>query len=235
MMTTPTEQSRDKQLELFELPKSQFYSFGVRRIIEVTARKLRLHDATFKRKDKRLWQTGYSLFRHHEMDRQVVSLMSSKQGLSRFETFISELAAQLHDTGKLDKECWVYRLNRKLSPMEKMAIDTHSARTGLYVKKMKKYMCSEDYSIIDLVYPVASSHHRPFLIKDSKLRQIGFNLKFADMLVSRTENRDRPGIPTFMAVEAIKVEMESLKSDSRYTPFACEMERSFTTIVSLFG
>lgn len=227
--------SHERHVSSPELTKTKLYPPGVRRILDITARDLKSHDAIFRKKDGSKWQAKYSLFHHHELDRQVIVLMCSAQKLGEPETLLSELSALVHDTGKIDKECWAYRLNRRLSHLEKMAVDTHSARTGMYISKLRKHVRSDDHPLIDSVHQVAISHHKPYLIKNPGLRQIGFNLKFADIFASRTEDRDRPGIPSFMAVEAVKDEMESLRFDPRYALFKSEIEKSCNTIISLFG
>lgn len=219
----------------YELTQTELHPSGARRILDIAAHDLMSHDAIFRTMDKEKWQTEYSLFYHHELDRQIMELMCYEQRLGRSQILLSELAALVHDTGKIDKECWAYRLNRKLSHLEKMAVDTHGARTGTYINRLKRYIRREDHHLIDMVESIATAHHKPYLIRDPHLRQIGFNLKFADIFISLTENRDRPKISTYMAILAIKKEVESLRSDPRYTSFAIEMERSRNTLIALFG
>ncbi len=205
--------------------KQEFYS--LEKIVEIARNDLRLHDELLKTLNRPAWQADYSLHDHHDRVRLAVLKMSRFQNLSARDIFIAELSAQFHDYGKIDKECWGYRRNRKLSLEERINVDKHAKKTGEWLKKIKLMARPEDHEILEAVQVVSVSHHHPHTIRKAELRRIGFNLLIADNFVSRMELRHRPALSELDALAEVEKDVNNLKKSPDYSALTNELDFSF--------
>jgi len=227
----------NKERRSRDAPQADFGSYtpGIRRIVEAAIADLRLHDEHFAGHDESEWQTQYSLLNHHERVRIVMADLGRAHGRCERDILIGEIAAQLHDTGKMDDECRMYRINRKLSPDEKPAVDTHPDRSGEYVRKLKSRVRPEDYPLIEDAYPIICSHHKPYLIQNPRLRAIGVDLHLADIFVSVQEFRFRPGLSVNLAVDALQEMVEIKLKDPLYEECSDMLLAGIWRIVQLYA
>lgn len=208
---------------------------GIRRIVGLAIDDLRIHDERFTGHDESEWQSRYSLENHHERVRSVMAQLGKAHLRSERDILIGEIAAQLHDTGKMDEECVSYRRNRQLMPEERPLVDSHPSRSGEYIRKLKSRVRPEDYPLLDDAYPIVCSHHKPYLIDNPRLRVIGFDLHLADIFVSVQEDRHRPGLSQFLAIDALQEMVEMRIREPHYEAHSHELLRSMRILSSLYG
>lgn len=165
------------------------YNPGLRRVVERAIEELGAHDLEFSHFDRVHWQTAYSLLNHHEQVRSVMARLGRAWRRNERDVLIGEIAAQLHDIGKLDEACKLYRINRGLTTEEKSIVDTHAPRSGDYINRVKNMIRAEDYPVMEDTRVVVCSHHDPRLVENARLRRISFDLHLADVFVTCQEDR----------------------------------------------
>lgn len=165
------------------------YSAGIIRIVKMAEDALAEHDQLFKDLDAKEWQTSYSLRRHHAQVGLVMKSIGKARRRNQRDTSIGQVAGLLHDIGKIEEECILYRKNRRLTPEEKTIVDRHAPNSGSYVLGLKFRVRPEDHAFLDEVFEIVARHHAPYEIQDERLREIAYDLKIADIFVSVQEER----------------------------------------------
>lgn len=209
---------------------------GIIRVQKIAVDALQRHDDQWKDADQSVWQVNYSLRNHCQKVQAVTHALAEHQELGDYAEGISLTAGLSHDVGKLDESCRLYRLNRKLTTKEKATVDKHAALSGVEILKAMDRVRPQDLELFTDVYHVVRFHHRPEMIEDPLLRQIGFNLNGADRFISLQEDRgDRLGRSQVKALEKTEADMRELMLDPIYDPFIEEMERTINSLNFLYG
>jgi hypothetical protein len=232
MLVTQPEK-KERRVRSLQPTEVGLYNPGIRRIIENGIADLKLHDELFIGLRESEWQTKYSLLNHHERVRSVVARLGQAHRRNDRDVLIGELAAQFHDIGKIDPEMRIYRVNRYLSSDEKPVVDTHAERSARILRKLKQKVRPEDYPMIDEAEVIVCSHHQPYVIENQRLRSIGMDLHLADIFVSVQEDRHRPGLSQFGAIEMLQQIVDDKLREPQYEACSHELMRSQVRLVNL--
>ncbi|MDB5194282.1 MAG: metal dependent phosphohydrolase [Parcubacteria group bacterium] len=228
---SPAERRQAKLL----LPEFGAYTPGILRVEVKTAESLKAHDETWGTSDSNVWQSDYSLGHHSRKLSKVMGDIGTTRGRSDRQIMLGRVAGLLHDVGKLDEACRIYRVKRELTPEERAEIDKHAGISGDYVLKQMSDVRPEDRIFLADVHPIVRYHHAPWLIRDPELRELGFDLKIADIFVSMMEHRHRPGLSQFQAVEALEEVVLRMMKDATLGKFSLEIQASMQTIMNKYG
>lgn len=209
------------------------------RIKKITIQQLSDHDRLFVNHDKSKWQTDYSLTEHCLTLARVVKSVSKERGKSKSDVYLAELAAMLHDVGKIEYICHLYRLNRFLDPEELISVHKHPRFSSLYVRSLRGSVRKEDYPILKDISLIVKNHHAPWRILRRNLRTVAWDIMVGDIFIAMQEKRHRVGLTQF---EAVKVLAEAVsqtlrKKAPKLVPslFDQEIRSSVSIISSLYG
>jgi hypothetical protein len=211
------------------------YTKGIERVELLVTEDLKVHDLECHHDSDPDWQNDYSLLLHSLTLSRVMRKVSTTLGRAAQITEVGGVAALFHDTGKLDPTCHIYRLNRKLNPEEYQAISRHADISGRYVLRRMADVRAEDRAFLSDVHWIVRYHHTPWNIRDPLLRQLGYDLKYSDAFLSKTENRHRPGMSQWQAVEWLQKFAHEEKRDTRQTECHSEISASAGILERIYG
>ncbi|CAN5124556.1 hypothetical protein BH11PAT3_BH11PAT3_3160 [soil metagenome] len=209
--------------------------YGVRKIEASTESMFRAQDSEFAQIEDPNIQSWYSLLDHSHRVSLVVADIAERRGCSPQEVEEARAAGFLHDVGKLDPSCIAYRQNRILNPYEKLAIDTHADISGAMILQNLHKVRPEDKEFLIKIYPLVLYHHRPWMLVDKNLRQMGYDLMISDIFVSLMETRHRPGLSQFEAIAALEEIIYLNKKTFRADLYPGELVRSKRLIEEKYG
>ncbi|MDQ3089640.1 MAG: HD domain-containing protein [bacterium] len=225
----------DRREILPEINDVGTYSQGIKRVENRATSDLLGHDTFWKDAEKGKWLTEYSLYEHSLKLANIMFAVSEARGRDERSIMVGSVAALLHDMGKLDETCNVYRLNRVLTPEERVLINRHAEFSAHYVLKRMSDVRPSDRAFLMDVYPIVRYHHQPWLISDPYLREIGSDLNLVDVFGSLIENRHRPGLSQFRAVDAVEEIIHKQENNWRKMGNWPEVQASHQAIARLYG
>lgn len=218
-----------------ELSPVGSYTPGIKRLETEIHTQIELHDEELEGQRNPGHISGYKLLEHSISVSRVMSVMGEERGRNLRDIELGRVAGLLHDIGKLDPTCHIYRLNEKFTPGQKAIIDTHADLSAdLVLRKMPEVREIDRAFLADL-HPIIRFHHQPWLIENPFLQEIGFDLKFADFFISLMENRHRPGLSQFQAIDAIEQIFRNEIEVFRFNEFSNQVESSFKAIKTRYG
>lgn len=215
------------------------YSPGIKRVEDVAVAELIAHDLEFKGTDPEKYQAWYDLYEHCEKVRVVMRKLGEAAGLSQPLIDVGCTAALLHDVGKTDQRCHVYRKNGPLTKLEYMDIDKHPDFSSSFVLDQMPHVRKQDWIYLSRVNVIILHHHKPWRIRNPVLRNIAWRLKLDDFFISGMENRHRPGRSQFQSIKKVKSLIEG--NDQRFMPdrvrkqFADEIWSAFKLLDDRYG
>jgi hypothetical protein len=210
------------------------YSLGITRLESLAQKAIDEHDHSFSDLDDEEWQVKYSLKNHIARVAMVAKKMAQARHRSTVQIEVCRIAGLFHDIGKIDDECKLYRVNRSLLPDEKLLVDKHADYSGKWLLRMVPYVRREDYAFLLEAYLLVIGHHQPYMIQVSHLREMAYDLMFADIFVSIQEDRNRPGLDLWKAVDFVE-RLDPAAKDSGHWPHQKLIELSKRTISWLYG
>ncbi len=210
------------------------YSPGIARLESLAQEAIDEHDSSFSNLDEEEWQVKYSLKNHIARVSMVVQRMAQARNRSPTQVEVCRIAGLFHDIGKLDEECKLYRVNRGLLPGEKLLVNKHADRSGKWLLRMVPYIRREDYTFLLEAYLLVIGHHQPYTIEVPVLREMAYDLMFADIFVSIQEDRNRPGLDLWSAVEFVE-RLDPASEDPGHLPHKELINLSKQTISWLYG
>jgi hypothetical protein len=234
MTPAPTfiEERRQRILGPLDVGK---YSPGIERVERRAKKDLEDHDHLCEIAENPEWFKDYSLLNHSIQVSSVMAAIGKARQRSENDIMIGRVAGLLHDMGKVEKSCHIYRLNRKLTAEEKLTIDKHSAFSGDYILDRMVDVRSEDRALLADIHLVVRYHHNPTKVGDPLLREKCFDLNRGDIFVSLMETRNRVGLDQFQAAVALEEITFRDLNESKFQGYALELQASVQTIVRLYG
>jgi hypothetical protein len=213
----------------------KLYNPGIKREEVFAEVKYLEHDKVFSLRDPEKWQTEYSLREHCAVVSKVASAISAERGADERSVLLAKIAGLFHDAGKLDVACHLYRLNRRLTGKEKSQVDKHERISSKYLKSRLQNVRTEDRKLLKEACVPIRRHHEPWLVFRKKLRLVAWDVMMADIFNSLMENRHRPGLSQFEAIEFLP-EIVSKKVPRFFRRlYGGEIHESLSAISRLYG
>lgn len=211
------------------------YTEGIVRVEKLAIEDLGNHDEELGKIQDEAWQGKYSLLNHSIRVSQVMVAIGEMERETDEQILLGCIAGLLHDTGKMAPECHLYRRNRALNSDEKRIIDTHADHSRIYVLGTMSKVRPGDRALLGDVANVAKFHHMPGGLLDPFLRKKAFRLRMADMFISFQEDRHRPGLSQFQAVDTLEDIVERELENPYWARYDFDLRSSVAAIAKLYG